>query len=125
MTAAARRRAYARGRRGERLAAWWLRLHGYRVLAQGFRSPVGEIDLIARRGGILAVVEVKRRANLSAAGEAISPRQQRRLRRAAELYLQRHPELAGLQPRFDAVLLVPRHLPRHVKDAWNADTILP
>src|SRR3546814_2682027 len=51
MTAAARRRAYARGRRGERIAAWWLRLKGYRVLALGFRCPVGEIDLVARRGG--------------------------------------------------------------------------
>src|SRR3546814_14471938 len=52
MTAAARRRAYARGRRGERIAAWWLRPKGYRVLPQGFRCPVGEIDLVARRGGI-------------------------------------------------------------------------
>src|SRR3546814_3685062 len=69
MTAAARRRAYARGRRGERIAAWWLRLKGYRVLAQGFRCPVGEIDLVARRGGILAIVEVKHRDSLIAAGE--------------------------------------------------------
>lgn len=125
MTAAARRRAYARGRRAERLAAWWLRLTGYRILAQDFRSPVGEIDLVARRGGILAIVEVKRRARLDSAGEAVTPRQQRRIRRAAELYIQRHPELAGLQPRFDALLLVPRHLPQHLKDAWNADTVLP
>ena len=125
MTAAARRRAYARGRRAERLAAWWLRLRGYRILAQDFRSPVGEIDLVARRGGILAIVEVKRRGRLDSAGEAVTPRQQRRIRRAAELYIQRHPELAGLQPRFDAVLLVPRHLPQHLKDAWNADTVLP
>lgn len=125
MTAAARRRAYARGRRAERLAAWWLRLTGYRILAQDFRSPVGEIDLVARRGGILAIVEVKRRSRLDSAGEAVTPRQQRRIRRAAELYIQRHPELAGLQPRFDALLLVPRHLPQHLKDAWNADTVLP
>jgi putative endonuclease len=125
MTAKARRRAYARGRRAERLAAWWLRLTGYRILAQDFRSPVGEIDLVARRGGILAIVEVKRRGRLDSAGEAVTPRQQRRIRRAAELYIQRHPELAGLQPRFDALLLVPRHLPQHLKDAWNADTVLP
>ncbi|GAB4362227.1 MAG: YraN family protein [Kiloniellaceae bacterium] len=125
MTAAARRRAYARGRRAERLAAWWLRLKGYRILAQDFRCPVGEIDLVARRGGILAVVEVKRRDRLDSAGEAVSPRQQRRIRRAAELFVQRHPALAGLQPRFDALLLAPGHLPRHLKDAWNADTMLP
>ena len=125
MTAAARRRAYARGRRAERLAAWWLRLRGYRILAQGFRVPVGEVDLIARRGAVLAIVEVKRRDSLAAAGEAVSRRQQRRVRHAAEAFLQRHPELAGLQLRFDALLLAPRHLPRHIKDAWKADTFLP
>lgn len=118
MTTAARRRAYARGRRAESLAAWWLRLHGYRILARGFRVPVGEIDLVARRGGILAFVEVKRRSNQEAAGEAVSPRNRRRVRRAAELFLQRHPELNGLQPRFDALLLAPRRLPLHLKDAW-------
>jgi len=125
MTAAARRRAYARGRRAERLAAWWLRLQGYRVLTQGFRCPVGEIDLVVRRGAVLAIVEVKRRDTVAGAVEAISPRQQRRVRRAAELYLQRHPDLAGLQVRFDALLLTPGRLPRHMKDAWNTDTMLP
>jgi putative endonuclease len=58
-------------------------------------------------------------------GEAVSRRQQRRVRRAAEAYLQLHPELAGLQLRFDAVLLSPRHLPHHIKQAWSADTLLP
>jgi putative endonuclease len=125
MTATKRRRAYARGRRAERLAAWWLRLHGYRILAQGFRVPAGEVDLIARRGGVLAIVEVKRRDSLAAACEAVGGRQQRRVRRAAEAYLQRHPELTRLQPRFDALLLAPRRLPRHIKGAWNTDTALP
>lgn len=121
MKAAARQRAYRRGRRAERLAAWWLRLQGYRILQQGFRVPVGEIDLVARRGGTLAIIEVKRRARLAEAGEAIRRRQQRRVVHAAEVYLQRHPELARLQVRFDALLLVPRHLPHHIKDAWKAD----
>ena len=125
MTAAARRRAYARGRRAEWLAAWWLRLQGYRILARGFRVAVGEIDLIARRGRVLAFIEVKRRENLAAAGEAVSRRQQRRVRHAAEAFLQRHPELTGLELRFDALLLARHHLPRHIKDAWRADTILP
>ena len=119
MTQAARRRAFARGRRAERIAAWWLRLQGYRILEQGFRVPVGEIDLI---GGTLAVIEVKRRAKLAEAGEAIRRRQQRRVVHAAQAYLQRHPELARLQLRFDALLLVPRRLPHHIKDAWKADT---
>lgn len=121
MTQAARRRAVARGRRAERIAAWWLRLQGYRILEQGFRVPVGEIDLIARRGGTLAVIEVKRRARLAEAGEAIRRRQQRRVVHAAQAYLQRHPELARLQLRFDALLLVPQRLPHHIKDAWKAD----
>ena len=125
MTTADRRRALARGRRAERLAAWWLRLQGYRILARGFRVPVGEIDLVARRGRVLAIVEVKRRANLATAGEAISPRQQRRLRHAAEAFVQRHPEVAGLQLRFDALLMAPLRLPRHIKDAWNIDIGLP
>lgn len=125
MTAAARQRAYTRGRRGEQIAAWWLRLCGYRVVARGFRCPVGEVDLIARRGGVLAIVEVKRRDSLTAAGEAVRLRQQRRVRRAAEHFLQRRPDLARLQLRFDAVLLAPRRLPHHLKDAWNADTLLP
>jgi len=119
MTAAARRRAYARGRRAEALAAWWLRLKGYRILARGWRSPVGEIDIAARRGHILAIVEVKRRDSLAHAGEAISHRQQRRLQRAAEAFVQRHPELAGLDIRFDALLMLPHRLPHHLADAWR------
>ncbi|GAB4225552.1 MAG: YraN family protein [Kiloniellaceae bacterium] len=125
MTRAARRRAYVEGRRAERWAAWWLRLQGYRIVAQGFRVPVGEIDLVARRGRVLAIVEVKRRAGVAAAGEAISPRQQRRIVRATQAFLQQHAELGGLQVRFDALLLAPRHLPRHIKGAWNSDTLLP
>lgn len=125
MTLAGRRRAYARGRRAERLAAWWLRLKGYRVLEQGFRSPAGEIDLIAKRGGTLIIVEVKRRARLAEAGEAVRRRQQRRIIHAAQAYLQRRPELAGLQLRFDALLLVPRRLPHHIPNAWSADSFLP
>lgn len=125
MTTAARRRAYTRGRLAETLAAWWLRLQGYRILARGFRVPAGEIDLIARRGGVLAIVEVKRRDSLAAAVESVSPRQRRRIRHAAEAFLQRHPGLSGLQVRFDAVLLAPWRLPRHVKDAWHNDALLP
>ena len=120
-----RRAAYGLGHRGERLAAWALRLKGFRILARRYRTPAGEIDLIARRGGTLAIVEVKRRARLADAGEAIRRRQQRRVVHAAQAYLQRHPELDRLQLRFDALLLVPRRLPHHIKDAWNTDNFLP
>ncbi len=117
----ARRRAYGRGRRAEALAAWWLRCKGYRILAQDFKVPVGEIDLIARRGRVLALVEIKRRDSAAAAGEAIGPQQQARIARAAAVYLQRHPELAGLDLRFDAILIVPGRFPRHIEDAWRPE----
>src|SRR3546814_17981985 len=71
------------------------------------------------------MVEGKRRDTLASAGEAVGARQQRRVRRAAEIFLQRHPDLSRLQLRFDAMLLTPRRLPRHLKDAWQADIMLP
>ena len=116
---ATRRRAHGFGRRAERLAGWWLRLKGYRILARGFRVPAGEIDLIVRRGRTLAFVEVKARADLADARQAVTPRQRRRNARAATAFLQRRTELAGLDARFDVVLLAPGRLPRHVPDAWR------
>ena len=125
MTRETRRRAYGRGRRAEALAAWWLRLKGYRILARGFRVAAGEIDLIARRGRLIALVEVKARPSLEQAGTAILPRQRERITRAAEVFLQRHPELAGFDLRFDVVLLAPGRLPRHLADAWRIEEALP
>ena len=112
-----RQTAEKRGRSGERLAAWWLRLKGYRIVARGVRTPVGEIDLVARRGRRLALVEVKRRATLAAAAEAIRPQQQARIARAAEAFLKRRPDLAGLTLGFDGLLLAPGCRPRHLTDA--------
>lgn len=114
-----RQAAELAGRRGESLAAWWLRLKGYRILARGFRTPVGEIDLIARRGRVLALIEVKRRATLAEAAEAIRRRQQRRVARAAEAFLKLRPDLAGLTLRFDALLLAPGRRPRHLTNMWE------
>jgi putative endonuclease len=101
------------------LAAWWLRLKGYRVLARNFRVAPGEIDLIARRGGILALIEVKTRSDLASAGEAITARQRARIARAAEAFLQQHPEFSQLSVRFDVILIARRRLPRHLMDAWR------
>ncbi len=125
MTRETRRRAYGRGRRAEALAAWWLRLKGYRILARGFRVAVGEIDLIARRGRVLAHVEVKARPSLEEAREALTPRQRRRIQRAAEVFLQQHPGLAGLDQRFDVVLLAPKRRPHHLENAWHIEEALP
>jgi len=119
----ARQAAWRRGRLAERLAGLSLRLKGYRIVARDYRCPVGEVDLIARRGPILALIEVKRRRTLAEAAESISPRQRRRIARAAQAFLQRRPDLRHLQPRFDALLLARGHWPRHVIDAWrDADT---
>lgn len=114
-----RQAAYSRGRVAERWAAWWLRLRGYRILASDFRVPQGEIDLIARRGDLVVFVEVKRRDDAVRAAEAISGRQRVRIERAATAFLQRYPELARCRLRFDALLLAPRRLPRHLADAWR------
>ena len=115
----AKQAAEGAGRWAERLAAWRLRLSGYRVVARNYRSPAGEIDLVVRRGRTLVFVEVKARASLAAAVEAIRPGQQRRIRNAATSFLARYPNLGGHDLRFDVVLVVPGRLPRHLADAWR------
>jgi len=121
MTPADRRRREARGRRAETQGLWWLRLHGYRILARRQRTPHGEIDIVARRGRVIAFVEVKTRADLAQAVEAVTPRQRRRIARAAAAYLAAHPDLARATVRFDVIAVAPRRLPRHLTDAWQAE----
>ena len=118
---AARRAAERRGRGAEAMAAWLLRLKGYRILARDLRTPVGEVDLIARRGRVLALIEVKTRATRAEAAAAISPRQRQRIARAGEAFLARRPDLASLDLRFDALLLTPGRWPHHVVDAWRLE----
>jgi len=118
-TAERRRRADRAGRVAETLCVVSLMLRGYRVLARRFRSPVGELDIVARRGRVLAFVEVKARSNLGLAAESIGARQRSRVERAAEAYLARHPALLRLDQRFDAMLVAPWRWPRHLCDAWR------
>ncbi len=115
-------RARRDGRSAEVLAAVWLMARGWRVIGFRVPTPQGEIDLLARRGGVLAVVEVKRRRTLDEALAAVSAEQRRRLRGAGENLAARRPDLAGLAVRLDLVALAPRALPRHVADAWPEDT---
>jgi putative endonuclease len=118
----ARRRAQRRGRLAEWLCLWHLRLHGWRILARGWRCPMGEIDILARRGRVLAVIEVKSRVALSDDGSAVPvPRQRRRIARAAEAFLKMRPELAGLDLRFDLMQVSAGRLPHHQRAAWRAD----
>ena len=114
-----RRRAWRRGRRGETLCVWHLRLCGWRILARNIRSAVGEIDIVARRGRIVAFVEVKARRDAVDAAHAIGDRQRQRIARAAASFMAGRPGLAGLDMRFDAMLVAPGRLPRRIVDAWR------
>ena len=118
---AARRVAERRGRRAERLAAWYLRCKGYRILARRFRTSVGEIDLIARRGRLVAFVEVKQRVSLAEAAEAVTLTGRRRIARAASAWLSANPAAAALDLRFDVVICLPGRLPRHIAGAFDGE----
>lgn len=107
------------GRAAESLAAWALRVRGFRILARRYATPVGEIDLVARRGDLVLFVEVKHRASHEDALAALRPDQQARIARAAAAFLQRHPELAACAARFDLVAIAPWRMPLHLADAWR------
>jgi putative endonuclease len=117
---AARQIAERFGLSAESRAAALLLAKGYRIAARRFRSPVGEIDIVARRRGVLIFVEVKARDRLDAAAEAVTPRQRQRIIAAAEAWLAGHPEDAMCDIRFDVVLVAPRSLPRHLPAAFDA-----
>lgn len=117
-----RQRAQAHGHRSEVLAALWLRLKGYRILARRLKTHLGEIDLIAAAPfGPVCFVEVKARVLALAAAQSVTPAQQARIARAASLYLAGRPHLARRGSRFDIVAIAPRRLPVHHRDAWRPD----
>ncbi len=116
---AERQRRYRLGHHAELLCAWHLRLRGWRILARRYRSPVGEIDIVARRGRLIVFVEVKARRDRLVALESVSERQRRRVRRAAELFVSAHPALGALDLRFDVMVVSPWSWPHHVIDAWR------
>ncbi|MFL5296254.1 MAG: YraN family protein [Phenylobacterium sp.] len=107
------------GRRAELLAAAWLMAKGYRILGFRLKTRQAEIDLLAQRGRVLAVVEVKRRTNLLAALETVTVDQRDRLRRAGVALAASRPALAGASVRLDLIALAPGRLPRHIPDAWK------
>ncbi|MQT13223.1 YraN family protein [Segnochrobactrum spirostomi] len=113
-----RRRAYRRGLGAETLAVAWLCLKGYRILGRRFRAGAGEIDIIARKGDVVAFVEVKARRDADEALAAIDARTRRRIAAAGRVWLARHPRYAAFTLRYDVILvaghglrrLVPRHM---------------
>src|SRR5229473_2185093 len=114
--------AFRTGISAESRAAAFLMAKGYRILAKRFRTPYGEIDIVARRRNLLVFIEVKARASLDDAAYAVTPRQQARIIDAAQAWLMAHPEHAEFDLRFDAVLIAPRRLPRHLLAAFDAST---
>jgi putative endonuclease len=112
--------AFRTGLSAETRAAAYLMAKGYRILQKRFRTPYGEIDLVARKRNLLAFVEVKARASLDEAAYAVTPRQQQRIIAAAQAWLMAHPEHAEFELRFDAMLIAPRSLPRHLLAAFDA-----
>ncbi len=112
--------AFGLGISAESRAAAWLIGHGYRILARRFRSPMGEIDIIAARRYTLIFVEVKARATLDEAAESITPRQKQRIAAAAEIWLANNPVPAIRDMRFDAILVAPGKLPRHIPGAFES-----
>ncbi|HEU4705075.1 MAG TPA: YraN family protein [Sphingomicrobium sp.] len=113
-----RHAAEKRGRGAETIAALWLRLHGWRILARRARVPGGEVDIVARRGRTLAFVEVKARATADAAAFSLDSYRLRRVVVAAERLAPRYMR-AGDELRIDAIFIVPRRLPRHLADIWQ------
>jgi putative endonuclease len=118
----ARVEAFRTGISAEARAAALLMAKGYRILAKRFRTPHGEIDIVARRRNLLVFVEVKARNSLDDAAYAVTPRQQAFIIAAAQIWLMAHPEHDGYDLRFDAMLIAPRRLPRHVLSAFDAST---
>ncbi len=117
-----RQQAERRGHAGESLAALWLRLKGYRILARRLKTHAGEIDLVAAAPfGPVCFVEVKARAQALAAAESVLASQQTRIARAASLYLASRPHLSRRGARFDIVAIAPRALPVHHRDVWRPD----
>lgn len=110
--------AEKRGRRGEMLAAWYLRLKGYRILGRNLRTPRGEVDIAARKGGCLVFVEVKTRDTADELDLALDERRLARVAAAAEALIARYAR-KGEDVRLDALLIAPGHWPRHVRNVWQ------
>jgi putative endonuclease len=113
--------AFRTGLSAESRAAALLVAKGYRIVSRRFRSPVGEVDIVARRGRTLIFIEVKARSTLDGAAESLLPRQQRRIAAAAAAWLAKCPDDAESHIRFDAILVAPGRIPRHIEAAFESE----
>ncbi len=119
MAAHSRQRAERKGRNAELIARLWLMIKGYRILNTRFKTKVGEIDIIAKKGKTIAIVEVKARKLETTALESINTKQRRRIERSTELWLKKSGYIHTISPRFDIIAIVPKRFPIHIKDAWR------
>lgn len=110
--------SYKKGLWAENYAAWFLRFKGYRIIQNRYKSPFGEIDVVALKSGGLVCVEVKYRPNVNSAMEAVSPRSQKRIIAAAEFFRAHHPKYAAANVRFDVITVAPLFGIRHHQNAW-------
>lgn len=115
-----RQAAFRLGLSAESRAAALLIAKGFRIAARRWRSPLGEIDIVVRRGRLLVFVEVKARDTLDGAAWALTPQQRRRIIGGAEAWLAAHPDDAQCYIRFDVMLVAPRRMPRHIANAFDA-----
>lgn len=120
MVSKKRKLAEQKGRRAEMIARIWLRLKGYRILNYRFKTKVGEIDIIAKKGKSLAIIEVKARQTKAAALESITYKQRQRIERTTQLWLKKTKNNNIQSPRFDIIAIVPNRFPIHIKQAWRS-----
>ncbi len=116
-----RQAAERRGQVAEQVALWWLRCKGYRLLAHRYKSPMGEIDLIMRKGDVTAFIEVKQREGIDASVQSVTTYQSRRIAAAARSWMGRDRIAAGQACRFDIVAVSPYLWPRHIENAFYGD----
>jgi len=120
ISSAKRKRAEKLGRRAEFFAGLFLRAKFFSILQKRYKTPIGEIDIIARRGDLLIFVEIKLRRKKSAIAEALQAVNRRRIVGAAKHYLAKNPHLAEKNMRFDVIFLAPFVIPVHLKGAFEA-----
>ncbi|MCB1421362.1 MAG: YraN family protein [Nitratireductor sp.] len=113
-----RQRARQYGLAGERLAALSLQLKGYRILERNYRTKLGEIDIIARKGDLVAIVEVKARSDVTSAADAVGYQARQRIERAARHWLATRRDANRLSLRFDIIAVRPWRWPVHLENAF-------
>jgi putative endonuclease len=113
-------KAFRLGLSAESRAAMFLIAKAYRIIARRWKTPFGEVDIVARRRRTLVFAEVKARDTIDDAAEAVTERTKRRIIAAAELWLAHHPNDANCDIRFDVILVAPGKMPRHIANAFDA-----